>query len=137
MGIVKRLPTLEAWMESRGFAWSLLSDGEYRSCLRSWSSAFQERIERRWQHSKGARAISDFELQLPSSVLLLCGVSVPEVANLGGSCASGYLIENCASLDLRLCSSLEFLVLSPDFRWCLLLSHETGGGMYHEEFWVA
>ena len=137
MGIVKALPTLEAWVESRGLAWARLSDREYRSCLGSWSNTFQHRIERRWQHVKGARAILDFESELPCSVFLICGVSIPEVANLGGSCASGYRIDNCDSLDLSLCSSLELVVISSDFRWSLLLSHETSGGMCHPELWRA
>jgi hypothetical protein len=137
MGTVKPFPTLEAWMESRGQAWSLLSDREYRSCRSSWSNTFQHRIERRWQHVKGDRGILDFESELPSSVFLICGISIPEVGNLGGPCASGYRIDSCDSLDLGLCSSLELVVIDPDYRWCLLLSHETSGGMCHPEFWVA
>ena len=136
MGIVKALPTLEAWMESRGLAWKLLSDREYRTCRSSWSNTFQQRIERRWQHVQGTRAILDFESELPCSVFLICGISIPEVGNLGGPCASGYRIDNCHSLNVELCSSLELVVIDTDYRWCILLSHETSsGGMCHPEFW--
>ena len=122
-------------MESRGLSWMLLSDSEYRICRISWSNTFQQRIERRWQHAQGIRAILDFKSELPCSVFLICGVSIPEVANLGGPCASGYRIDNCDSLDLGPCSSLELVVIDSDYRWCLLLSHEISGGLCHPEFW--
>ena len=67
-------------------------------------------------------------------MLLLSGIGIPEVANLGGRGAAGYRATELTFLDLDLARNLELVVVAHDLSWCLLLSHETGSWT-HEEFW--
>lgn len=67
-------------------------------------------------------------------MVLFSGVNVPEVANLGGSCACAYSARALTSLNHGLLRRNELITCAPDLSWSCLYSHETGS-MFHEKLY--
>jgi hypothetical protein len=134
MGFTRSLPELEASLDAQSQGWQALDDGCYKRAVDNWNAAFREPIEQRQQHQTGVQALEEFRSRLPSDVLFLSGIRIPDVANLGGRGAAAYSATALTGLDLDMARMLELVVVAQHFSWCLLLSHETGS-WYREEFW--
>lgn len=126
MGIVLSLPRLERWLQEHAGNWHMLSDDQYKRLVADWSHRYRLPVARRHRHLSGSRALDAFVRRLPSDVLLFSGITVPEVANMGGPGAAGYRADALAALDVGMARSLELIIAKTDLSWCLLLSHEEG-----------
>jgi len=134
MGIVRSIPEVEAWLSDHSESWRMLSDSEYRALVRDWNAKFRPLIEQEQTTSTGSRALDLLAGHLPADIILFSGIRVPEVANLGGSCACGYSASGLTLLDHNLLRQKELLTCAPDLSWSCLFSHETGS-MFHEQLY--
>lgn len=133
MGIARSLPELEESVAGWSSACDLLTAEDYKEVVARWKAAFKSLIETRSRRLSGSRALDSIESRLPQTVFLFSGVSIPEVANLGGRGPVGYRAIDLTRLDFGLARELELVLVSEDFSWSCLFSHETGS-MFHEEF---
>jgi hypothetical protein len=134
VGIVGSLPEVEAWLSEVADSWRPLSDPEYRYLVRDWKAKFSPLIEQSRFASSGDRALDALAAHLPADMVIFSGVHVPEVANLGGSCACAYSALALASLNHDLLRRNELITCAPDLLWSCLFSHETGG-MFREQLY--
>ena len=126
MGIVRALPNLEAWLEADADSWSGLSDAEYKSLVRRWFEGFLHLVEADASSFRGSRALLAVESRLPANVYLLSGVRVPALANAGGLGPAAYLANELRSIRAELANRLELIVVSENFAWSCVFSHEAG-----------
>jgi len=136
VGVVKRLPEVESWLSVDAASWEPLSDPAYRSLVRGWKLTYIPLIEARRSLAKGPQALDIVAKRLSGGVVLFSGVHVPEVGNLGGSCAAGYHALGLTRLNVALVRRSELLVAASDLTWSCLFSHETGS-MFYEELYEA
>jgi hypothetical protein len=126
MGIVRALPELEAWLDADASSWSTLSDREYKALVRRWSECFSQLIAADTSCLQGHRAIQALEARLPADVVLLSGIQVPQLANMGGRGAAAYTATGLCSLRRDLANRMELVLASDDLAWSCVFSHEAG-----------
>ena len=109
MGIVRSLPQVEAWLSDNSESWRQLPDSEYRALVRDWRSRFCQPIKHNETSETGDTALDALSHYLPADLILFSGVQVPEIGNLGGSCACAYTVSSLASLDHELLRQSEMI----------------------------
>jgi hypothetical protein len=126
MGIVRALPELEEWLDADASSWSSLTDREYKALARRWSECFSPLIASETPCLQGLRAVQALEARLPTDVVLLSGIQVPRLANMGGRGAAAYMAIGLRSLHRELANRMELVLASDDLAWSCVFSHEAG-----------
>ena len=130
MSIVQVHPSLEDWLEAGAASWSALSDREYKTLVRRWSTTFLPLVAANAAWLQGDRAIMALESRLPSDVFVFSGFKVPQLANTGGRGAAGYLARGLRNLRRELANQMEVIVASDDLAWSCVFSHEAGAWVW-------
>jgi len=130
----RQLPNVEAWLDESGDGWSFLSDAEYKEQATRLRSVFQPLVEDERSWRCGHRAVAWLPDQLPAPLLLLSGIPVPRLAGEGGGGPASYLV-SLQTLDLDVVRAAELIVISQDYRWCCVFTHESGS-LVHEELFA-
>jgi hypothetical protein len=126
LGIVRRLPKLETWLNDHATSWHSLSDRDYKTLVKLWTTDFGHLIEAGVFVHQGSRAVEFLASRLPGDVILFSGVLIPRLANRGGLVASAYRAVELRALDRELANDLELVAASVDMTWCCVFSHEAG-----------
>ncbi|MEO0586947.1 MAG: hypothetical protein AAF078_04840 [Planctomycetota bacterium] len=128
MSIVHSIPELEAWLDEHASSWSIMDDRAYVAFTREWQQRFLPRVEARQHAQKGDLAISTLVDCLPTDAVLIAGLRVPTVANMGGNVASGYHVTGLRSIHRELFNRAELIVTAECRSWTCVFNHEAYAG---------
>jgi hypothetical protein len=132
MGIVRALPDLEGWLDADADSWASLADQEYKTLVRHWSERFSPLIAAGASCLQGSRAMLSLENRLPADVYVLSGMRVPQLANMGGRGPAAYQAIGLRSIPRVSANRMELIVVSVDFTWSCVFSHEAGAFVWEQ-----
>jgi hypothetical protein len=132
LAIVRSVEEIEDWLDAEAAAWSPISDPEYKAIRRGWQEHFGVLAASvpGWLH--GHRALAWLREQLPADVLLFNGVLIPRLANMGGGPTTGYQARGLRHIRRNLANQYELIVVSADFSWTCVFSHEAESLVWEE-----
>ncbi len=137
MGIVRAIPDLEAWLDNDADMWSPLSDPEYKALVRRWSEGFGSLVATGARRLQGSRAMLSLQTRLPADVYVLSGLSIPQLANLGGLGPAAFRASGLRSVPRDLANRLELIIASQTFAWSCVFSHEAGAFVWEQLYEAA
>src|SRR5262245_62153562 len=127
MTVVRSRPSIEAWLTRSAESWALLSDAEYRAVVERWRQAFAGAIDGPFA-VQGVTAVAEFEAQLPATVILFNGVSVPRAAVVTGARhPHAYKAVRLQSVERELAHGLDLVLVNDAFAYCCVCTHEWQG----------
>lgn len=126
MGILRAIPDIEAWLDTDAVSWSTVSDAEYKALVRRWSETFAPLVASGSKCTKGGRAMVSLEGRLPADVIVVSGLPVPEFCNTGGMGPAGFRAQGLIRVDRVWANRMELVLVSDDFLWTIVFSHEAG-----------
>lgn len=126
MGFLRTIPEIDAWLDSNATSWSAVSEVEYKSLVRRWSETFAPLVAADAKCTKGGRAMASLQASLPANVIVVSGLPVPELCNTGGLGPAAFRTQGLMRVDRDWANRLELILVSDDFSWALVYSHEAG-----------
>jgi len=126
MGIIRVLQEVEHWLEREAESWSPISHRDYLRLVQQWREDFMPLIVAGTPSAQGDRAMEAVAERMPADVWLFSGVTVPELANMGGSGAAGYQAAGLRRIWRELANRLELVFAASDLSWSCVFSHEAG-----------
>jgi hypothetical protein len=79
MGFLRTIPEIDAWLDSDATSWSAVSEAEYKGLVRRWSETFAPLVAADAKCTKGGRAMVSLQARLPTNVIVVSGLPVPEL----------------------------------------------------------
>jgi hypothetical protein len=126
MSILRAIPDIEAWLDTDAFSWSAVSDAEYKALVCRWSETFVPLVASDSKCTTGGRAMVSLEARLPADVIVVSGLPVPDLCNTGGMGPAAFRAKGLMRVDRDWANRMELVLVSADFSWAFVFSHEAG-----------
>jgi hypothetical protein len=123
MPIVTPSLALEKWLTNAADTWEPIADPAYRELLVKWQAAFGADLGR-GAGIQGPGALQEFEALLPAAVVLFNGVTVARAATSAARHPHAYRAARLRRLDRALANELDLVLVSKDFSFCCICTHE-------------
>ena len=124
MGIVKRKPALENYLDEIEAEWRLLSDKEYKMVMNAVKEV--TKTEGRFFVLYGDAAFRKLEKYLPFSGYVYSFPHHPDLSIYpeGGETSIGYMVSEINFLDREKLNSIECILSNPEIDFAYMFNHE-------------
>ena len=126
MGFIRNKLELEKYLVHLSTEWRMIDDSEYRGLVKSWKTAFEDKLKAGDIRLEGDKAISKFRERLPAEIFLinLPGYKYLPVAPSASEPTYGYFIKEFNIIDREVLNRVEAIATDSNVSFTCIFNHE-------------